>query len=105
MAMLVLEPPAQYHHSYAGQVIERVLPLDQARQACARVGLSSDACSWTATHNPSRRTGARSELLPPPRTRPLQRVGPSLAVTDGARQKGVGTPEPLTSVARSPQFR
>ena len=50
MAVLVLEPPAQYHHSYAGQVIERVLPLDQARQACARVGLSSDACSWTARH-------------------------------------------------------
>jgi len=40
MPVFVLEPPAQYHHSYAAQVIERVLPLDQARQACAHMGLS-----------------------------------------------------------------
>jgi hypothetical protein len=50
MPMFVLEPPAHYSHRYVGQVIERVLPLDQARQACAHVGLSSDACSWTAKH-------------------------------------------------------
>ena len=39
MPVFVLEFPAHCHHSYAGQVIERVLPLDQARQACAQMGL------------------------------------------------------------------
>ena len=47
MQLMVHEPPSQYNHRYSGQVIERVLPLREARQACARVGLSSDACSWT----------------------------------------------------------
>jgi hypothetical protein len=27
-------------------VIERVLPLGEARQACARMGVNADACSW-----------------------------------------------------------
>src|SRR5579864_9752272 len=43
----VLEPPAHYNHPYGGQVIERVLSLREARRVCARMGLSSDACSWT----------------------------------------------------------
>jgi hypothetical protein len=47
MPVFVLEPAAQYHHSYARQVIERVLPLDRARQACAQMGLSSDGYSGT----------------------------------------------------------
>jgi hypothetical protein len=50
MPIFVLEPPARYNHAHSGQVIERVLPLDQARQACARMGLSADACSWVANH-------------------------------------------------------
>jgi hypothetical protein len=28
-------------------VIERVLPLAEARRACARMGVASDACAWT----------------------------------------------------------
>jgi hypothetical protein len=43
----VLEPPAHYNHPYGGQVIERVLSLREARRVCARMGLSSDACSWS----------------------------------------------------------
>jgi hypothetical protein len=51
MPIFVLEPPVRYNHSYSGHVIERVLPLDQARQACARMGTDSDACSWVAKHS------------------------------------------------------
>jgi hypothetical protein len=50
MPMFVLEPPAHFNHGYAGPVVEHVLPLDKARQACARMGLTTDACSWTANH-------------------------------------------------------
>ena len=41
----VLEPPPQYTH-YSGPVIERVLPLAEARRACGRMGVWADACSW-----------------------------------------------------------
>jgi len=44
---LVQEPPRYYLHPYHGPVIERVLPLAEARRACARMGVRSDACSWT----------------------------------------------------------
>jgi hypothetical protein len=50
MPIYVLEPPVRYSHPYSGQVIERVLPLHEARQACARMGVSADACSWVAQH-------------------------------------------------------
>ena len=42
---VVLEPPPQYTH-YSGPVIERVLPLAEARRACAHMGVRADACSW-----------------------------------------------------------
>jgi hypothetical protein len=48
MPIYVLEPPPRYNHGYAGPVIERVLPLQEARQACARMGVTADACSWVA---------------------------------------------------------
>jgi hypothetical protein len=41
----VVEPPPGYTH-YSGPVIERVLPLAEARAACARMGVRADACSW-----------------------------------------------------------
>jgi hypothetical protein len=41
----VLEPPPALAH-YSGPVIERVLPLAQARAACGQMGVHSDACSW-----------------------------------------------------------
>jgi hypothetical protein len=44
--IFVLEPPAHYVHPYHGQVIERVLPLAQARAACAQRGVRADGCSW-----------------------------------------------------------
>jgi hypothetical protein len=43
----VAEPPAQYTHRFNGPVIERVLPLAEARRACGRMGVWSDACAWT----------------------------------------------------------
>jgi hypothetical protein len=50
MPIYVLEPPVRYSHAYGGPVIERVLPLREARQACAHKGVSADACSWVAQH-------------------------------------------------------
>ena len=50
MPIFVLEPPARYNHPYSGPIIERVLPLDQARQTCAHMGAGADACSWVASH-------------------------------------------------------
>jgi hypothetical protein len=44
---VVAEPPTQYVHPYHGQVIERVLPLAEARRACGKMGVWSDACAWT----------------------------------------------------------
>jgi hypothetical protein len=46
MITVVLEPPPQYAHRYNGPVIERVLPLAEARHACARMGARADACGW-----------------------------------------------------------
>ncbi len=48
MPLFVLPPPAQYLHHYNGPVIERVLPLSQARKACAGKGVHADACAWTS---------------------------------------------------------
>ena len=31
-------PPPRYDHPYPGQVIERVLPLDEARRLCEQLG-------------------------------------------------------------------
>ena len=41
----VLEPPPGLGH-YSGPVIERVLPLAEARAACGHMGVRADACSW-----------------------------------------------------------
>lgn len=43
---VVLEPPPQYAHRYNGPVIERVLPLAEARRICGRMGAGADACAW-----------------------------------------------------------
>jgi hypothetical protein len=50
MPIYVLEPPPRYNHAYSGHVIERVLPLAEARRACAQKGVTADACSWV-THD------------------------------------------------------
>ena len=42
---VVMEPPPGLAH-YSGPVIERVLPLAQARAACGQMGVHADACSW-----------------------------------------------------------
>jgi hypothetical protein len=47
MPLFVLEPPVQYIHHFNGPVIERVLPLAEARKACAGKGVRADACAWT----------------------------------------------------------
>ena len=46
MPLYVVEPPLRYDYPYAGPAIERVLPLREARAACARMGVHADACSW-----------------------------------------------------------
>jgi hypothetical protein len=48
MPLFVLEPPAYYVHHYNGPVTERVLPLSEARKACAGRGVHADACAWTS---------------------------------------------------------
>jgi hypothetical protein len=48
MPLFVLEPLAYYVHHYNGPVIERVLPLSEARKACAGRGVHADACAWTS---------------------------------------------------------
>ena len=49
MPIYVLEPPLRFNHPYhGGPVIERVLPLAEARAACAHMGVRADACSWLA---------------------------------------------------------
>jgi hypothetical protein len=50
MPLFVLEPPAQYVRHYSGPVIERVLPLPEARKACAGRGVHADACAWTSSN-------------------------------------------------------
>jgi hypothetical protein len=46
--LYVLEPPGQYVHHFNGPVIERVLPLAEARRVCAGKGAPADACAWVA---------------------------------------------------------
>jgi hypothetical protein len=46
MPIYVLEPPLRFNHAFSGPVIERVLPLGEARSVCAHMGASADACSW-----------------------------------------------------------
>ena len=46
--MFVMEPPAVYIHAHRGAVIEQVMPLGQARAACAKRGVRADACSWVS---------------------------------------------------------
>ena len=48
MPLFVLQPPVQYIHRYNGPVIERVLPLSEARKACAARGVHADACACTS---------------------------------------------------------
>src|SRR5262249_9767052 len=43
MPLFVLELPVHYVHHYNGAVIERVLPLSEARKACAGRGVHGDA--------------------------------------------------------------
>jgi hypothetical protein len=44
----VSEPPAQFVRAYGGPLVQRVLPIGQARAACAQRGVRADACSWVA---------------------------------------------------------
>ena len=46
--LAVQEPPAMYALRYPGRVIERVLPLKEARRVCGRMGAHGDACAWTS---------------------------------------------------------
>lgn len=64
---VVVEPPKAYVHRYNGPVIERVLPLAEARRACAHMGVRADACAWKShgachivvpTHGPVRNLAA-----------------------------------------------
>jgi len=48
MPIYVLEPPLRYNHAFSGPVIERVLPLGEARAVCAHMGAPADACAWVA---------------------------------------------------------
>lgn len=48
MPIFVAEPPPQYVHRFNGPVIERVLPLAEARRLCARMGAPADGCAWTS---------------------------------------------------------
>jgi hypothetical protein len=48
MPIYVVEPPLRYNRVYSGPVIERVLPLGEARKTCAHMGVTADACSWVA---------------------------------------------------------
>jgi hypothetical protein len=48
MPIFVSEPPPQYVHRFSGPVIERVLPLAEARRLCARMGAPADGCAWTS---------------------------------------------------------
>jgi hypothetical protein len=43
-------PPAQYDHAYPGPVIERILPLDEARKFCEQIGVGQfDGCAGYVT--------------------------------------------------------
>ncbi len=43
-----LEPPEQYNHPYNGHVVERAVPVAEARTLCMSMGadLLGVACSW-----------------------------------------------------------
>ena len=45
-----LEPPARYNHPYDGPVVERVMPVAEARALCTSQGASPRgvACSWVS---------------------------------------------------------
>jgi hypothetical protein len=48
--MQVTLPPPIYDHPYDGVVVERVLPLDEARRFCAAIGVGpADGCSGIVT--------------------------------------------------------
>jgi hypothetical protein len=47
--MQVTVPPLKYDHAYSGPVIERILPLAEARQLCASIGIYADGCSAFVT--------------------------------------------------------
>jgi hypothetical protein len=47
--MQVTIAPERYDHAYPGQVIERVLPLEEARRFCASIGITADGCSAFVT--------------------------------------------------------
>ena len=48
--MQVTLPPLQYDHPYPGQVIERVLPLAEARSYCQQIGVGQfDGCAGYVT--------------------------------------------------------
>ena len=46
--MQVTVPPERYDH-YSGPVIERVLPLAEARKLCADIGITADGCAGYVT--------------------------------------------------------
>jgi hypothetical protein len=48
MPLFVLEPPVQYVHHYHGPVIERILPLSEARKVRRQGRVHADACAWTS---------------------------------------------------------
>ena len=47
--MQVTVAPLKYDHPFDGQVIERVLPLEESRKLCADIGINADACSGYVT--------------------------------------------------------
>jgi len=47
--MQVTVPPLKYDHPFDGQVIERVLPLEEARKLCADIGINADGCAGYVT--------------------------------------------------------
>ena len=42
---IVTAPPERYDRPFDGQVIERVLPLEEARKLCASIGIYADGCA------------------------------------------------------------
>jgi hypothetical protein len=46
VAIFVLEPPPKYVHPFHGHVVERVMPLQEARTLCGHMGAPADACAW-----------------------------------------------------------
>jgi len=44
--ILIMEPPPEYVHPFAGTVIERRMSKLEARALCALHGMWAPACSW-----------------------------------------------------------